>query len=151
MYPILILSITGLITLFLGFLNNKKILLPATLLFIAVAFIANFYDWNKPGLYFSEMFEAGNLPISFTAILLISAFLIVGLTNHFQNDDYSHGAEYYGILQFSLVGAIMMTGFQNLIMLFLGVEILSVSMYVLTGSDKKNLRGNEAALKYFLM
>jgi NADH-quinone oxidoreductase subunit N len=45
----------------------------------------------------------------------------------------------------------MMTGFQNLIMLFVGVEILSVSMYVLTGSDKRNLRGNEAALKYFLM
>jgi len=39
---------------------------------------------------------------------------------------------------FSVVGAIMMIGFENLIMLFLGVEILSVSMYVLTGSDKKN-------------
>ena len=52
---------------------------------------------------------------------------------------------------FSLVGAVMMVGFQNLIMLFVGVEILSVSMYVLTGSDKRNLRSNEAALKYFLM
>jgi NADH-quinone oxidoreductase subunit N len=44
-----------------------------------------------------------------------------------------------------------MTNFQNLIMLFVGVEILSVSMYILTGSDKRNIRGNEAALKYFLM
>ena len=45
----------------------------------------------------------------------------------------------------------MMTSYQNLIMLFVGVEILSVSLYVLTGSDKRNIRGNEAALKYFLM
>jgi NADH-quinone oxidoreductase subunit N len=41
--------------------------------------------------------------------------------------------------------------FNNLIMLFLGIEILSISVYVLTGSDKQNIRGNEAALKYFLM
>jgi len=44
-----------------------------------------------------------------------------------------------------------MIGYENLLMLFVGVEILSVSMYVLTGSDKRNLRSNEAALKYLLM
>ena len=66
-------------------------------------------------------------------------------------DEAAQPAEYYGILLFSLVGAIMMIGFENLIMLFVGVEILSVAMYVLTGSDKRNLRSNEAALKYFLM
>jgi NADH-quinone oxidoreductase subunit N len=60
-------------------------------------------------------------------------------------------AEYYAILLFSLVGALMMTSYDNLIMLFVGVEILSISMYVLTGSDKRNLRSTEAALKYFLM
>jgi NADH-quinone oxidoreductase subunit N len=45
----------------------------------------------------------------------------------------------------------MMIGFDHLIMLFIGVEILSVAMYVLTGSNKSNLRSNEAALKYLLM
>nr|MCU0352996.1 NADH-quinone oxidoreductase subunit N [Cytophagales bacterium] len=46
---------------------------------------------------------------------------------------------------------LMMVSFENLIMLFVGIEILSISMYVLTGSDKDNLRSAEAALKYFLM
>ena len=151
MYPILVLSITGLVTLFLGFLKSKKVLLPATLFFITLAFLANFYDWNKPGLYFSSMLEVSNLSILFTAILLFSAFLIIGLSKGFLDDEHAQPAEYFAILQFSLVGAIMMTSFQNLIMLFIGVEILSVSMYVLTGSDKRNIRGNEAALKYFLM
>ncbi len=151
MYPILVLSVTGIITLFLGFLKSKKVLLPATLFFITLAFLANFYDWNRPGLYFNNMLEVNNLSILFSAIILLSAFLVIGLSRGFIDDDHAQPAEYFAILQFSLVGAIMMTGFQNLIMLFIGVEILSVSMYVLTGSDKRNLRGNEAALKYFLM
>lgn len=151
MYPIIILSITGLITLFLGFLKSKKILLPATLLFILVALFANFIDWNQPGLYFSEMLATNNLATLFNAVILVSAFLIMGLTGGFMDDDHAHPAEYYAIVQFSLIGALMMTSYQNLIMLFVGVEILSVSMYILTGSDKRNIRGNEAALKYFLM
>jgi NADH-quinone oxidoreductase subunit N len=151
MYPILVLSVTGLVTLFLGFLKSKKILLPASLLFVAIAFLSNFIDWNVPGLYFYDMLEASNLSILFGSIILLSAFLVMALSKGFLDEEHAHPAEYFAILQFSLVGAIMMTNFQNLIMLFVGVEILSVSMYILTGSDKRNIRGNEAALKYFLM
>lgn len=151
MYPILVLSVTGLVTLFLGFLKSKKILLPASLLFVAIAFLSNFIDWNAPGLYFYDMLEASNLSVLFSSIILLSAFLVMALSKGFLDEEHAQPAEYFAILQFSLVGAIMMTNFQNLIMLFVGVEILSVSMYILTGSDKRNLRGNEAALKYFLM
>jgi NADH-quinone oxidoreductase subunit N len=137
--------------LFLGFLKSNKILLPASLFFVAIAFLSNFIDWNVPGLYFYDMLEASNLSILFGSIILLSAFLVMALSKGFLDDEHAQPAEYFAILQFSLVGAIMMTNFQNLIMLFVGVEILSVSMYILTGSDKRNLRGNEAALKYFLM
>jgi NADH-quinone oxidoreductase subunit N len=118
---------------------------------VAIAFLSNFIDWNAPGLYFYDMLEASNLSIVFSSIILLSAFLVMALSKGFLDDEHAHPAEYFAILQFSLVGAIMMTNFQNLIMLFVGVEILSVSMYILTGSDKRNIRGNEAALKYFLM
>lgn len=121
------------------------------MLFVAIAFLSNLVDWNAPGLYFFNMLEASNLSILFTSIILLSAFLIMALSKGFIDDEHAQPAEYFAIMQFSLVGAIMMTNFQNLIMLFIGVEILSVSMYILTGSDKRNLRGNEAALKYFLM
>jgi NADH-quinone oxidoreductase subunit N len=152
MYPIIALSITGLITLFLGFsTRSKQILMPAAIAFLGLALAVNFIDWNAPGLYFSEMVKVDNFSLSFSAILLVSAILIVGLSDTFKNIEYAHPAEYLAIIQFSLVGAIMMVTFQNLIMLFLGIEILSVSMYVLTGADKRNIRGNEAAIKYFLM
>lgn len=152
MLPIVLLSIFGLLVLFLGFQKSKNLLLPATLLVLVIALAANFVNWNDvPSLYFKSMLFENKLTMSFSGIVLLSALLIVGLTRGFIDDDSAQPAEYYAIMLFSLVGAIMMIGFENLIMLFLGVEILSVSMYVLTGSDKKNLRSNEAALKYFLM
>lgn len=151
MLPIVLLSVFGIVLLFLGFLKSKAILLPATLLFLLVAGAANFLDWNKTYLYFGDMLRTDNLTMVFTAIILGSAFLVVALSGSFIEDEEAQPAEYYGLIMFALVGAVMMVGFQNLIMLFVGVEILSVAMYVLTGSDKRNLRSNEAALKYFLM
>lgn len=151
MLPIVLLSVFGIVMLFLGFLKSKAVLLPAALLFLVVAGVANFLDWNKTYLYFGDMLRTDNLTMVFTAIILGSAFLVVALSGRFIEDDEAQPAEYYGLIMFSLVGAVMMVGFENLIMLFVGVEILSVAMYVLTGSDKRNLRSNEAALKYFLM
>ncbi|UHG91185.1 NADH-quinone oxidoreductase subunit N [Spirosoma oryzicola] len=151
MLPIVLLSVFGIVLLFLGFLKSKTVLLPATLLFLSLALVVNFLDWNKTYLYFNDMLRTNNLTMVLTAIILGSAFMVVALSSKFMDDESAQPAEYYSIILFSLVGAIMMVGFENLIMLFVGVEILSVAMYVLTGSDKRNLRSNEAALKYFLM
>lgn len=152
MLPITLLSIFGLVVLFLGFQKSKNLLLPATLLFTVVALAANFLHWNDaPSLYFKDMLFENKLTMAFSGIVILSAALIMALTRGFADDESAQPAEYYAIMMFSLVGAMMMIGFKNLLMLFVGVEILSVSMYVLTGSDKRNLRSNEAALKYFLM
>ncbi|MDB5242688.1 MAG: proton-translocating NADH-quinone oxidoreductase subunit [Spirosoma sp.] len=151
MLSIVLLSVFGIVLLFLGFLKSKTLLLPAALLFLLITGVANFMDWNKTYLYFGDMLRTDNLTIVFTTIILGSAFLVIALSGNFIENDEAQPAEYYGLIMFSLVGAVMMVGFQNLIMLFVGVEILSVAMYILTGSDKRNLRSNEAALKYFLM
>lgn len=151
MLPIVLLSVFGIVLLFLGFLKSKSVLLPATLLFLLITLAANFFDWNKRYLYFNDMLRTDNFSMVLTAIVLGSAFLVVALSGSFSENEEAQPAEYYGIILFSLVGAIMMIDFENLIMLFVGVEILSVAMYILTGSDKRNLRSNEAALKYFLL
>ncbi|GAB4008263.1 NADH-quinone oxidoreductase subunit N [Spirosoma sp. KCTC 42546] len=151
MLPIVLLSVFGIALLFLGFLKSKAVLLPATLLFLVITLGVTFLDWNKTYLYFNDMLRINNLAMVFSAIMLVSAFMVVALSGSFMDDESAQPAEYYALILFSLVGAIMMVGYENLIMLFVGVEILSVAMYILTGSDKKNLRSNEAALKYFLM
>jgi len=59
--------------------------------------------------------------------------------------------EYFSLMFFVLCGITIATSFNSLLMLFLGIEIISIPLYILTGSDKRNLKSNEAALKYFLM
>lgn len=152
MLSIISLSVFGIVMLFLGLLNSRRILLPATLLFIVVAFVLNALEWNQQSLYFNEMLRVNNLFINFSAIILMATLFVVALSRGFGDDEaHTHPAEWYAIMLFSIAGAMMMVGFENLIMLFVGLEILSVSMYILTGSDKRNLRSNEAALKYFLL
>jgi NADH-quinone oxidoreductase subunit N len=63
----------------------------------------------------------------------------------------NQAADFYALFFFILCGASILTSFDNLLMLFIGIEILSIPLYILTGADKKNLFSNEAALKYFLM
>jgi NADH-quinone oxidoreductase subunit N len=60
-------------------------------------------------------------------------------------------AEYFALISFILVGVYLLSGYNNLLMLFLGIEIMSIPQYILAGSDKRNLKSSEASLKYFLM
>ncbi|MDF2385271.1 NADH-quinone oxidoreductase subunit N [Nostoc ellipsosporum NOK] len=60
-------------------------------------------------------------------------------------------ADYFALFFFVLCGIFLVTSFQSLLILFLGIEIITIPLYILTGSDKRNLKSNEASLKYFLM
>ena len=62
-----------------------------------------------------------------------------------------HVSEYFALIFFVLCGVAIIATFNSLLMLFIGIEIVSIPLYILTGSDKRNLKSNEAALKYFLM
>jgi NADH-quinone oxidoreductase subunit N len=60
-------------------------------------------------------------------------------------------AEYFALIFFIICGISLVASFKSLLILFLGVEIISIPLYILTGTDKKNLKGNEASLKYLLL
>ncbi len=59
--------------------------------------------------------------------------------------------EYYALIFFILCGVNLLSAYNNLLILFLGIEIISIPQYILAGSDKRNLKSSEASLKYFLM
>jgi len=94
--------------------------------------------FEKSGLFFNT--------IAFTATLLY-----VLLSGSDIEKVGVRAAEYYALIFFSLCGVSILSSYHSLLMLFLGVEIMSIPLYILTGSEKKNLKSNEAALKYFLM
>lgn len=152
MTAIIALSLFGILNLFLGFWFSRKTIQLCTILFLAISMGLTAADWNHELLWFGNMFRTTNTSINFSLIIQLATLFVVGFSNGFgQDDEHTHPAEYYAIMLFSVVGAILMVSFDHIIMLFVGLEILSISMYVLTGSDKRNLRSNEAAIKYFLM
>jgi len=155
MLSIVLLSFFGILNLFLGFQKNKGILLPAAFIFTAIVFAANLLDLQTPidifGAYNMGMLTIDRTTIGFTAIILVANLLVILLADKYIQKEHAQPAEYFSILMLSTVGAIMMVSYDHLLMLFLGVETLSIPMYVLAGAEKRNLRSNEAALKYFLM
>jgi NADH-quinone oxidoreductase subunit N len=150
-YSVVLLSIFGILNLFLGFLKSRAWLLPVTLFFLATALVVTLTDWNKSLFFWNYMMSTDNVSVAFATIIIVSAMLILPLSRFYFPNAAAPVPEYYAILLFSVVGAILMVTYENIIMLFLGLETLSIAMYILAGSDKRNPRSHEAALKYFLM
>ena len=108
-------------------------------------------DWGATTPFYSNMLVMDNFGRAFTIVVLAAAALLVLLSGRFFETYEVNRSESYALMLFSLAGAVAMLNFGNLVMLFLGIELLSIPMYVLAGSDKQNLLSNEASLKYFLM
>ncbi|MBW3128031.1 NADH-quinone oxidoreductase subunit N [Hymenobacter profundi] len=152
MTSLIILSVFGIINLFLGFLRSNKLLMPLAMLVLVIVFGANAYDWSLgTQSFFSEMLVVDRYTVAFTGIVVLTTMLLLPFSEKYVREGEANLAEYYSLLLFALVGAIMMVAYNNMLMLFIGIEIMSISMYVVAGADKRNARSNEAALKYFLM
>src|SRR5690606_30826934 len=100
---------------------------------------------------YQHMYEFGANAALFTKIAIIITVLIFFIAGFAFSNHRNHQSELYALMLFSLCGGVILFGFQNLVILFLGIEILSIPLYVLAGSNKTDLRSNEASIKYFLM
>jgi NADH-quinone oxidoreductase subunit N len=92
-----------------------------------------------------------NFGLVFMLIILISTLMYFLLSGNDINAAGKSSSDLYALIFFILSGIGVVAGFKSLLMLFIGIEIVSIPLYVLAGSDKSNLKSNEAALKYFLM
>ncbi len=97
------------------------------------------------------MLSYDNFGLFFNNIAIASTLVYVMLSGRDIQKTGSYVAEYFVLIFFVLCGIAILSSYTNLLMLFLGIEILSIPLYILTGSDKRNMMSNEAALKYFLM
>jgi NADH-quinone oxidoreductase subunit N len=97
------------------------------------------------------MLRFDSLGLHFNTIIFICTLLFFLLNGRDVEKVGPHVSEYFSLMFFVLCGASILTSFNTLLLLFLGIEILSIPLYILTGSDKRNLKGNEASLKYLLM
>mgnify|MGYP000882761985 FL=1 len=104
-----------------------------------------FFDFLKyEGLLFDKP------ALLFSLAICVLALLIIGIGYERFKENPVHTGEYIGLLMFSSVGAMIMTAYTDMFMFFLGLEILSIPIYVMAGSNKADVRSSEASLKYFL-
>ena len=87
----------------------------------------------------------------FILLMSLCLLLYVLLSNDEIDRLTGHSADYLALIFFVMTGVIIVASFKSLLMMFLGVEIMSIPLYILAASDERNLKSNEAGLKYFLM
>ncbi len=153
MNVLILISCLGLLSLFVGLSDSlRKYSLQVIVAGIAAIFVLNVLNWPLENTrFYSDMVNFDHYAVAFTGLILfVSALVFMLSKDQFSFDEKSTG-DYYGIMVFTIAGAIMMVSYSNLAMLFIGIEALSVSLYTLAGSRKTDHGSNEAALKYFIL
>ncbi len=152
--PELIICATGLIVLTIGFLSPRslgRLLAYLSLAGIIVAFLSVLALWGRTEQGFSRMMVLDSFALFFQAIFLLAAGVTVLVSlDYMVQEDLEH-YEYYALMLFATFGMMIMSASQDLIMIFLGLETMSIAIYVLAGWRKDHPKGHEAALKYLLL
>lgn len=157
MKAIIAATILGVIMMFTGlFVKDKKTVVSVATALLLVLFGITIWEVTAasnaaPEMLFNNLLRIDSYSLWFNMLMAGCTFLYVLLMGKDIMRVGNHVAEYFSLILFILCGIFLLTGYNNLLMLFIGIEIMSIPQYILAGSDKKNLKSNEASLKYFLM
>ena len=154
LFPVLIIVAASLLVMLLEAFfkrENRSHLAYLSLLFLAAAAAGCVKFWNKGYSYFNGNLALSNLSLFFSIILIVATFLVVLISMKYLSLQRANYGEYYALLLFALSGMIIMVSTSDLIVIFLGLEVLSISSYSLAGLRREDEKSNEAAVKYFLL
>jgi len=152
--PEIIMTIAGtLIMLLEGLLgeNKKRNLSLLTFVAFAAALVSAVAANANPGLSFSNMLIVDGFATFFRVLVIAVGILSLFSATQYLKREHAESSEYYALLLFSVTGQCVMATANELIMIFIGLEISSIATYVLAGYLRDDKRNNEAALKYFLL
>ena len=148
-----LIAITGLGVLCLLFeiLNIRKAIVPITIIGLLAVLGITYAEFNTPASYYNNMIVVSKFSAAFSALFIVLTIFLVALAHDFYEDHQTKISDFIAIKIFLLAGAVAMVSFGNLAMFFLGIEVLSISLYILAASNRLNVKSNEAGMKYFLM
>lgn len=158
MNAIILTAVWGIVMMFGGaFFKQKSTLKYWAIAGLVLAIIANCYELLQQhpfpvfNIELKDMLTFNSFNLTFITVILACTLLLFLLNGRDIEKVGKNVGEYFALIFFVLCGVCIAATFNTLLTLFLGIEILSIPLYILTGSDKRNLKSNEAALKYFLM
>ena len=148
-------ALSGVIMMFSAFmLTDKKAIRTLAHVLLLAIIAGNILELQGVELFNINtrgMLVFDNFSLVFTLVATICTLAFFLLSSRDMEKIGQHYGDYFALLFFIMAGVIISASFQSLLMLFLGIEILSIPLYILTGSEKRNLKSNEASIKYFLM
>jgi len=152
--PELILTIAGTLLMVLDPLFAKK--LPRMFGHISIAaflaaIVGAFAAQSVMGSSFSNLLIVDGFATFFRVLVLVIGILAVLLSYRYLDREMAETGEYHALLLFCVAGQCLMAASNDLIMIFIGLEISSIATYILAGYLRNDRRNNEAALKYFLL
>ena len=153
MLTITFISVLGLLVLFLGFSGKPGLNLSISLLGLLAA-LGILLGMNQNLLIPEGMdtqLSFDGISLRFSALMIVFTFGILLMGKAFLKREDIQSAEFLAVMLFSLVGALMLSAFTHMLTLFVGLETLGISLYILAGTDKKSAGSNESALKYLLL
>jgi NADH-quinone oxidoreductase subunit N len=155
MNALILSAVLGVVMMFSGLLLKQKSYLrhlaTAGLFVLFLVNLLEMYGITFFRINVGNMMHFDRFALLFNSITFFSTFVYFLLSARDIERTGSYYAEYFALIFFILCGVVLASSFTSLLILFLGIEIISIPLYILTGSDKKNLRSNEASLKYFLL
>ena len=155
MNAIIISAVWGVLMMFSGIFTSKgAIIRNLAILGMTVLLILNVaesYHFRLFSVDVRNMLIFTSFGLLFNTIAFGSTLIYLLLSARDIEKVGIHVADYFALIFFVLCGVAIASSFNTLLMLFLSIEIISIPLYILTGSDKRNLKSNEASLKYFLM
>jgi NADH-quinone oxidoreductase subunit N len=152
--PEIILTLAGTLIMFLEAAmgeRRKDFLAWLAAIGLSLALIGSFAAYTVGGMGFQNMVIVDGFATFFRVLVIgVGLLTVLGSANYLVQERANPG-EYYALLLFSIAGQCVMVSANELIMIFIGIEISSISSYVLAGYLRDDKRNNESALKYFLL
>jgi len=118
---------------------------------LLAAFVVTMFELGQNTLAFHGALAVDDYTVFFEAVIIITTALTVAMSLEYAADAAIAGAEYYALVLLAALGMMLMAAAGDLIIIFLGLETMSIAVYALAGFIRRDPRSNEAALKYFLL
>jgi NADH-quinone oxidoreductase subunit N len=141
----------GVFCLIAEIFNFRKAIIPVSIVGLLAVIGYSFYSYTGETSHYNNMIVVNKFSLAFSTLFILLTVFIIALSSDFYKDKPTKFSDFIAIKIFLLSGGICMVSFGNLAMFFLGIEVLSISLYVLAGSSRLDLKSNEAGMKYFLM
>jgi len=152
--PEISISVFAAVALFAVLLSKSKGKLIAPLVsvlgvIVSIVLLIFIVPFNREALF--GWFSADAFSYFFRILFMNMGILMIFLSADFINDDDRHHGEYYFLLLMVVLGAMLISSANDLIMIYISIELISFPAYILAGFRKKDVRSNEASIKYFIL